>query len=269
VLAKPETFPGPVSLGRLFGWVGLAAFSVLVVVGMVIRMGDEPVRAGVGAGVAFAAAVPLFLARPRARLGYAVVATVGVVLLGNGDSRTVVWFALVVLAAWCVLTGVVVGVSYWFGNVLLFGGEWLWAVRDPGWAPWVGGVTLSALAALLIRHELVLVEQLRAAHAGLAERTRVEERSRIAREIHDVIAHSLTVSLLHVTSARLAVEHDPADAARSLAEAERLARAWPRCAPRWVSCARREGGQLSRLGAASAGPRPGTGSCRRTVSGWS
>ena len=37
-----------------------------------------------------------------------------------------------------------------------------------------------------------------------------------------MIAHTLTVSLLHVTSARLAVEHDPADAARALAEAERL-----------------------------------------------
>ncbi len=39
-----------------------------------------------------------------------------------------------------------------------------------------------------------------------------------------MIAHSLTVSLLHVSSARLAIEHEPADAARSLAEAERLAR---------------------------------------------
>jgi signal transduction histidine kinase len=52
----------------------------------------------------------------------------------------------------------------------------------------------------------------------------VEERSRIARELHDVIAHSLTVSLLHVTSARLAVDHDPGDASRALAEAERLGR---------------------------------------------
>ncbi len=68
----------------------------------------------------------------------------------------------------------------------------------------------------------MLVTQLRAAQAGLAERSRDEERGRIARELHDVIAHCLTVSLLHVSSARLAVQHDPADAARSLAEAERL-----------------------------------------------
>jgi len=40
-----------------------------------------------------------------------------------------------------------------------------------------------------------------------------------------VIAHSLTVSLLHVSSARLALRDDPADAERALAEAERLGRA--------------------------------------------
>jgi signal transduction histidine kinase len=51
-----------------------------------------------------------------------------------------------------------------------------------------------------------------------------EERNRIARELHDVIGHTLTVSLLHVQSARLAVEHDPADAGHALAEAERLGR---------------------------------------------
>jgi signal transduction histidine kinase len=60
------------------------------------------------------------------------------------------------------------------------------------------------------------------AQAGLAEQAKTQERNRIARELHDVIGHTLTVSLLHVQSARLAVEHDPADAARALAEAERL-----------------------------------------------
>jgi signal transduction histidine kinase len=72
-----------------------------------------------------------------------------------------------------------------------------------------------------------LVAQLRAAQAGLAERARAEERNRIARELHDVIAHALTVSLLHIGSARLAVltdPADPADAARALDEAERLTR---------------------------------------------
>ena len=41
--------------------------------------------------------------------------------------------------------------------------------------------------------------------------------------MHDVIGHALTVSLLHVSSARLALDEDPAEAKASLAEAERLA----------------------------------------------
>jgi signal transduction histidine kinase len=113
---------------------------------------------------------------------------------------------------------------YWAGAMGLFAVEWLWVEPDPGWGAWMAGTTLTLLASLLIRHEIDLVSRLRAAQAGLAERARAEERIRIARELHDVIAHTLTVSLLHVTSARLAVEHDPADAARALAEAERLGR---------------------------------------------
>jgi signal transduction histidine kinase len=218
-------FPGPASQARLAGRLCLAAFAVLVVVGLLTRLSENPARLALGAFVAVAAGIPLFLLRPRPGLAYAAVATAGIVILGNADSRSIVWFALLILAAWCVLAyGAWVGGACWAGAALIFGGEWLWAVHDPGWLPWAAGLTVMVLAALLIRHEFVLVERLRAAQADLAERSRVEERSRIARELHDVIAHSLTVSLLHVTSARLAVDHDPGDASRALAEAERLGR---------------------------------------------
>jgi signal transduction histidine kinase len=77
---------------------------------------------------------------------------------------------------------------------------------------------------LLARRQRELVEQLHAAQAGLADRARLEERTRIAREMHDVVGHALTVSLLHVASARLALDEDPEEAKASLAEAERLGR---------------------------------------------
>jgi signal transduction histidine kinase len=225
VLAQPDTFPGPATLARLAGRVGLSAFVIIVAIGVASDLGHDLAERALGAGIAVAAAVPLFLLRPRFGFGLAVAATAGVVVLGNADSRDIVWFALVVLAGWCVLSaGVAVGIAYWMGTLLLFGAEWLWAFRDPGWAPWTGGVTVSVLATLLIRHEFVLVERLRVAQADLSDRARTDERGRIARELHDVIAHSLTVALLHITSARLAVEHEPADAARALAEAERLSR---------------------------------------------
>jgi signal transduction histidine kinase len=218
-------FPGSAAQARLAGRLCLLAFAVLVVVGLLTRLNDNPARLVLGTVAAIAAGIPLFLLRFRPVLAYAAVATAGVAVLGNADSRSIVWFAVVILAAWCVMAaGAWVGGIYWAGTALLFGGEWLWAIHDPGWVPWTAGVTVSVLATLLIRHEFVLVERLRAAQADLAERSRVEERSRIARELHDVIAHSLTVSLLHVTSARLAVDHDPGDASRALAEAERLGR---------------------------------------------
>jgi signal transduction histidine kinase len=77
------------------------------------------------------------------------------------------------------------------------------------------GFTWSIMT--LLQSRLRLLEQ-------IGERAAFEERQRIARELHDVIAHSLAVTMLHLTGARLALERDPADAARALLEAERLGR---------------------------------------------
>jgi len=198
---------------------------VFLVIGVTLDLA-HPALAAVGAAVGVLGGAPLFLARPRYLLGYAAVATAGVVVLGDGQSFDVVWFAVLVVSAWCVLlAGMRAGLAYGAAAVLLFGGEWLLdGQQNVGWAPWIASVVVIVSITALVRHEFVLVEQLRAAQAGLAERSRAEERGRIARELHDVLAHSLTVSLLHITSARLAVEHDPADASRALAEAERLGR---------------------------------------------
>ena len=225
VPADRDKFPGPAHLARLSGRIGLGTFAVFLAIGVVLDLGHPP-SAATAAVVGLAAGAPFFLARPRFPLGYAAVATAGVVLLGDGQSFDIVWFAVLVLSAGCVLlAGVRAGLIYGAACVLLFGAEWiLGAQRNVGWAPWMAAVIVIVLVTALVRHEFVLVEQLQAAQAGLAERSRAEERSRIARELHDVIAHSLTVSLLHITSARLAVEHDPADASRALAEAERLGR---------------------------------------------
>jgi signal transduction histidine kinase len=213
----------PVVFPRAARWLALAVFTVFVAIGLV-PLDPNPVAAAGAAVVAIGAAVLLVLRR-RPLLMYAAAATAGIAVLGHGMSSNVGWFAVCLLGAWCVLTGGRrAGPVYWALAMTLFAVEWIWIVPDPGWGAWMAGTTLSVLAALLIRHEIDLVVQLRVAQEGLAERARAEERNRIARELHDVIAHTLTVSLLHVTSARLAVEHDPDDAARALAEAERLGR---------------------------------------------
>ena len=204
-------------------WAAIVVFAVVTAAGASWLNPSAPVAAA-GAVVAVGAAVPLVLGW-RPVLAYAAVATAGIAMLGHGMSSNVGWFTVCLLACWCVLAGRrFEAVAYWAGTMLLFAAEWLWVRSDPGWGAWLAGVTLATAFSVLIRHDRDLLRRLRLAQAGLAEQARAQERNRIARELHDVIGHTLTISLLHVQSARLAVEHDPADAGRALAEAERLGR---------------------------------------------
>jgi signal transduction histidine kinase len=210
-------------------WTALAVIAALVGIGLVpLNPFPRPATPAIGiaaAAVIGAAAVLIWQRQRQYLLVFAALATAGVAILGNGNSTNVGWFVLCLIGIWCALTAKRWEyLAYWAGTVILIAIEWLWIRADPGWGAWMGGITLAIAAGLLVRRERDLVAQLREAQAGLAERARAEERNRIARELHDVIGHNLTVSLLHVASARLAVEHGLDDAARSLAEAERLGR---------------------------------------------
>jgi signal transduction histidine kinase len=91
---------------------------------------------------------------------------------------------------------------------------------------YLGFVAGGWLIGYLMRTQrLLLAQQIRAQQA-LAEHAAADERRRIAREIHDVIAHSLSVTLLHVTGARRALQQDRDvdDAVEALEQAERLGR---------------------------------------------
>ncbi|WP_371775781.1 sensor histidine kinase [Streptomyces sp. NBC_01438] len=55
-----------------------------------------------------------------------------------------------------------------------------------------------------------LLAQERAARVAEAATAALDERSRIAREIHDVLAHSLSAQLVHLEAARLLIEREPA-----------------------------------------------------------
>jgi signal transduction histidine kinase len=98
------------------------------------------------------------------------------------------------------------------------------AGRFDGSLIWVLGIAFGWLGGFATRSMLRLLEELKAAQDDLAERAAADERQRIAREIHDVIAHSLSVTSLHITGARMAVRRDPDEAAQALEQAERLAR---------------------------------------------
>lgn len=187
--------------------------------------GPPPAAIAAVAGVGAVGAAVLLLRQRRPLLLYAVIGAAGITVVGADSSANPVWFAMLLIGGWCALAGGRrTGVPYWIAMMALFTIEWAWIRPDSGWGAWLAGGTFIFLAGLLVRYQLGLVAQLRAAQAGLAAKARAEERNRISRELHDVIAHTLTVALLHIMSARLAVEHDPADAARALADAERLGR---------------------------------------------
>jgi signal transduction histidine kinase len=204
-------------------WGLLAAFVLFVGLGLALRLPHSPLQSCLAAAVALGCGFALLRVPARWGVPVMVAATAGVAGLGNAASSNVGWFSVCVLACWAALTAPRPHTLAYLGGALaLFGAEALWAERDPGWAAWATGTIFTVVAGLLIRHNLDLVDRLRTAQAGLADRTRDEERNRIARELHDVIGHSLTVVALNVASARMSVKYEPADAERALLEAERL-----------------------------------------------
>lgn len=90
---------------------------------------------------------------------------------------------------------------------------------------WVVGILFGAFAGFAMQRQLLLTTRLQEAQAELVERSAAEERQRIAREVHDVIAHSMSVTMLHVTAARMALERErPHAALEALREAEQQGR---------------------------------------------
>ncbi len=206
--------------------LGLAqgALALFVAVGAVL---SEQPRAVVvpAAAVALVATVLLSRGSGWSALPGALVVGAAVTALCAGASGNVGWFAVCLLAGWCALRGgirpAVVFTAVAIGVFLV---QATVVSTEGGWLAWGAGTLFTLVVCAMGRRQLDLIEQLRRAQAGLADRVRAEERNRVARELHDVVAHSLTVSLLHLSSARLAVQEDPAGAERALAQAEELGR---------------------------------------------
>lgn len=97
-----------------------------------------------------------------------------------------------------------------------------------------GGILWIYLAILLsaweigftMQWQLRLLQAERRRHAAQEAEAATTERQRIAREIHDVVAHSLSVTMLHVTGARrmLQTDRDVDEAVDALRSAERVGR---------------------------------------------
>jgi signal transduction histidine kinase len=87
------------------------------------------------------------------------------------------------------------------------------ATNNDPWLTTAAAVGGMALAGYVLRLDAEargsaqrLLAQERAARAAEAESAALAERARIAREIHDVLAHSLSAQLVHLEAARLLIE---------------------------------------------------------------
>ncbi len=107
-----------------------------------------------------------------------------------------------------------------------------------GSAFWLAALIVGGDIGVIIRYQQVRLDQERRTHRDHEAAAILEERQRIAREVHDVIAHSLSVTMLHLTAARRSLEEDREagvdEAVEALRDAENgwAARRWPTSAPR-------------------------------------
>jgi signal transduction histidine kinase len=113
------------------------------------------------------------------------------------------------------LAGFVLGVGTVVVLALIYDpGDVIWPAVFFAAIPWLVGRTLRTHT--LLARELAEKAE-RAAHAREEEEHRAvaAERSRIARELHDVVAHNLSVMVVQASAARRVLERDPEQAAEA------------------------------------------------------
>ncbi|MDA8371173.1 MAG: histidine kinase [Nocardiopsaceae bacterium] len=100
------------------------------------------------------------------------------------------------------------------------------AVSVSGAAVWSAGFGFCLAAGYAIRFSHAASRRLAEAREAQAWRAAAEQRRRVAQDVHDVVAHTLAITLLHITAARMAVgRSSPEEAEEALEEAERHGRA--------------------------------------------
>ena len=134
-----------------------------------------------------------------------------------------VWVLIIAMAAFTwlplaptlILSGLIVVAQ------LLY--SWSYGFQDgTGIAPFV---TITVLVSLLgITRQIVSNRALRDAQAQIATLAVAEERARLARDLHDVLGHSLTVVAVKSELAGRLVERDPKRALAEIKDIENLAR---------------------------------------------
>ncbi|AKU18902.1 hypothetical protein VV02_13095 [Luteipulveratus mongoliensis] len=139
-----------------------------------------------------------------------------------GQDGTATWVFLAVAGCWTFRLSIAIAI----GLALIVAYELL-AWLDPGWdrdASLAGAILLAMIAVsgamLASRRQRALVDA-RRENARLAVQ---EERNRVARDLHDILGHSLTVITVKAELAGRLFDADPERARREVTDLERLSR---------------------------------------------
>jgi signal transduction histidine kinase len=121
----------------------------------------------------------------------------------------------------------------WWGLVLLLLLGLAWITFDPvqataaarvrqavWWSPWV----IAWLVGALVRSRVLNAEQRRLRRQDMASRAVTEERNRIARELHDVIGHSVSIMTVQASAVRRRLSPDQAAEREALETVEMTGR---------------------------------------------
>ncbi|OXM46364.1 sensor histidine kinase [Amycolatopsis alba] len=108
--------------------------------------------------------------------------------------------------------------------VLVVGGIWGGLVGGP---VYMVAILLGLSGGLMVRWYTRVLDAERDNRDASRDKALLAERQRIAREVHDVVGHSLSITLLHLTGARHALQQDRDvdEAIEALTEAEQVGRA--------------------------------------------
>jgi signal transduction histidine kinase len=223
------------SQGRLRSWGGTftmsLAFPVAALVAALLVFATSPFEAGLVIGVV-AALVPWALLAGDVRVGPWVMVAAGVaipgVLVAVYDAPGANFLALLAVA-WlaaggqslaaevtaAVAASIVIPLVYALGD---------WDEDGEAFVYFATGGLIVWCIGRILRRERRLVAALTEAQERLEAAASAAERQRIARDVHDVVGHSLTVMLLNVSGARRVLTRDPPAAAEALDRAEQAGR---------------------------------------------
>lgn len=244
-------------MGRLSrrGWAFDGAIAVVVVV-----LAELEVWAGIGAthqqgprsaqAIAFGVAgAALVLRRVRPFEVLVAIATVHVgyfAVFGSPEGNSVGLAPMIAMyslarwesryrIAWGLAIGFLVGVA-WIGFDPL---DTTWSQRLAGLF-WASQTVIAWLVGALVRSQLQTREQRRLQQAESRDRAVAEERNRIARELHDVVGHNVSVMTVHASAVRRRLTADQVAEREALETVERSGREALREMRRMVAILRQE-----------------------------